>query len=68
MLLFSGIQLKTGSGDGLGQQYLTPEQVIKENQSDVIIVGRGILKAEDPVAAAQQYQEAGYKAYKSLFT
>lgn len=53
-------------GDSLGQQYLTPEEVIKNRKCDVIIVGRGIYKAEDPVKAAKTYQEAGYKAYLDL--
>lgn len=58
-----GIQLAAGS-DALGQQYLTPEEVIKNRGSDVIIVGRAIYKATDPVLAAQSYQEAGFKAYE----
>ena len=58
-----GIQLVSGS-DALGQQYQTPDEVIRNKGSDVIIVGRGIYKANDPVAAAQSYQTAGFKAYE----
>ena len=57
-----GVQLSAG-GDNLGQQYLTPEEVILNRGSDVIIVGRGIYQAEDPVKAAAQYKEAAYAAY-----
>jgi orotidine-5'-phosphate decarboxylase len=31
----------------------------------VIIVGRGIYAADDPVEAAKIYQEAGFNAYKA---
>ncbi|XP_041367772.1 uridine 5'-monophosphate synthase-like isoform X2 [Gigantopelta aegis] len=61
-----GVQLKEGI-DALGQKYLTPHEVIANKHSDVIIVGRGIYSAEDPLAAAKMYQEAGYKAYESQF-
>ncbi len=58
-----GVKLVEG-GDNLGQQYNTPEKVIKENGSDVIIVGRGIYEADDPLSEASKYKEAGWKAYK----
>ncbi|MEK7643797.1 MAG: orotidine-5'-phosphate decarboxylase [Patescibacteria group bacterium] len=57
-----GVKL-TGLGDNLGQQYLTPEKVIIENQSDIIIVGRGIYEAENPKMEAEKYRLAGWQAY-----
>lgn len=51
------------AGDSLGQQYNTPEIVIGQNQSDVIIVGRGITEASDPKSEAIKYQQAGWQAY-----
>lgn len=57
-----GVKL-TGGGDKLGQQYLTPAEVIGKGGSDIIIVGRGIYQAEDPVKAAMEYKEAGFKPY-----
>ena len=59
-----GVKLQAGV-DTLGQQYLTPEEVITNRGSDMIIVGRGIYAAADPVEEAKTYQEAGFNAYKA---
>lgn len=51
-------------GDGLGQQYRTPREVIVESGADVIIVGRGIYGQPDKlVEQAQRYRQAGWDAY-----
>jgi orotidine 5'-phosphate decarboxylase subfamily 1 len=57
-----GVQLSAGK-DSLGQQYVTPEKALIENESDIIIVGRGILQASDPVLEAKKYRKAGWDAY-----
>jgi uridine monophosphate synthetase len=49
--------------DQLSQQYTSPEKAIGEQGSDVIIVGRGILKAKDPLQEAKSYRQAGWDAY-----
>ncbi len=57
-----GIQF-ISKGDGLGQQYRTPEEALAT--VDGIIVGRGIIepKNKTPAEAAKEYQEAGWRAY-----
>lgn len=57
-----GVKLASG-GDALGQQYNTPDKVVCEKGSDLIIVGRGVYEAESAAIAAQQYREAGWNAY-----
>lgn len=49
-------------GDGKGQQYNTPKKVI-DSGADLVIVGRGILRAGDPESEAERYRSAAWKAY-----
>ncbi|MCP2039266.1 orotidine-5'-phosphate decarboxylase [Chryseobacterium sp. HSC-36S06] len=63
LLLFTpGVNMGE-SGDGKGQQYHTPEHVFKNLQTDFMIVGRGIYKAEDAEKAALNYKIMGWNAY-----
>jgi uridine monophosphate synthetase len=50
-------------GDGKGQQYNTPQKIIGIAGADIVIVGRGILKAGDPEDEAERYRSAAWKAY-----
>ncbi|EOD47677.1 putative orotidine 5 -phosphate decarboxylase protein [Neofusicoccum parvum UCRNP2] len=50
-------------GDALGQQYVTPQELMSRG-CDVIIVGTGICNAADPVAKAEQYRKAAWDAYR----
>ena len=50
-----GVQLG-GGGDAMGQQYNTPDRVIRECGSDVIIVDRASTRRRTPLAAAKEYR------------
>jgi uridine monophosphate synthetase len=51
-------------GDDLGQQYNTPHKLIFEQGCDIIIVGRGIVRAADRKAEAERYKRAAWTAYE----
>jgi orotidine-5'-phosphate decarboxylase len=66
LVLTPGVGLES-KGDGMGQQYRTPSEVIKDSECDVIIVGRGIykVKGEENVRnEAERYRQKGWEAYK----
>ncbi|KAL2195707.1 Orotidine 5'-phosphate decarboxylase domain-containing protein [Corynascus similis CBS 632.67] len=50
-------------GDGLGQQYNTPDKLINVCGTDIVIVGRGITNAGDPPSEAERYRRKAWKAY-----
>jgi uridine monophosphate synthetase len=52
-------------GDGLGQQYNTPAKLIGLCGTDIVIVGRGIINADDPPTEAERYRRQAWKAYIS---
>lgn len=69
LILTPGVGLDV-QGDGMGQQYRTPQQVIGESGCDVMIVGRGIYGSgeghedvNEIIKQAKRYQEAGWQAY-----
>lgn len=58
----TGVNISS-KGDALGQQYQTPTSAM-EGGSDFLIAGRGLYAVADPVAAAKEYQSAGWEAYE----
>lgn len=54
----------TDAGDGMGQQYRNPDQVVRLDGADVVIVGRGILDAGDRRETAQRYKSEAWNAYE----
>lgn len=73
LILTPGVGLDS-TGDGQGQQYKTPKDVILERGCDVIIVGRGIYgKGEGSPSdvitrEAQRYHREGWAAYEARLT
>lgn len=69
VIMTPGVGLDS-KGDGMGQQYRTPDEVIRESGCDVIIVGRGIYgggegnPSEEIVKQCKRYQEAGWASYE----
>jgi uridine monophosphate synthetase len=51
-------------GDNLGQQYNTPRKLIFEQGCDIVIVGRGIVRAADRKSEAERYRQAAWEAYE----
>lgn len=58
----------TVQGDGKGQQYNTPQKLVGLKGTDIVIVGRGILKSADPQSEAERYRSRAWKAYLTRIT
>ena len=56
---------KGKQSDGKGQNWRGPDEVVTRDGIDVVIVGRGILGAEDRSTEAERYREAAWVAYES---
>lgn len=61
--LTPGVKLGHGEGDGMGQSYTTPRNAILDGGSDAVVVGRGVIAADDPAAAAAHHRDAAWAAY-----
>ena len=57
-------QGQINGGDGKGQVWRTPQTVIGRDGVDVVIVGRGILGADDRRKEAERYRKASWAAYE----
>ena len=50
-------------GDGLGQLYRTPREVVRAG-ADVVIVGRGVVGARERERVVERYREVAWEAYE----
>lgn len=55
---------ESNKGDGLGQRWRTPAEVVGKEGADVVIVGRGILGASDRRREAERYRKEAWGAYE----
>lgn len=63
-LIFSpGIKIKGKRGER-GQTYGHPYHAVKHG-ADVLIVGSGIYRKDDPVSAAKEYRREGWEGYQA---
>jgi uridine monophosphate synthetase len=52
------------AGDGKGQQYNTPKKIVGLMGNDIVIVGRGIIRADNPMVEAERYRKRAWEAYE----
>lgn len=64
LMLMPGVKLKVGK-DATGQQYTTVEDAMLGG-ADCIIVGRGIIEADDIEQTAIEYKERAWKNYLNV--
>ena len=63
LLMMPGVKLERGS-DAMGQQYITVEEAVGGG-ADCIIVGRGVIKADNPGETAKVYRQRAWNAYQA---
>ncbi|KAL8801470.1 MAG: hypothetical protein Q9182_004436 [Xanthomendoza sp. 2 TL-2023] len=53
-----------GKGDGMGQRWRGPREVVRDEGADIVIVGRGIVNAKDRVSEAERYRREAWRGYE----
>ncbi|KAL8715605.1 MAG: hypothetical protein Q9220_000942 [cf. Caloplaca sp. 1 TL-2023] len=51
-------------GDGMGQRWRGPREVVRDEGVDVVIVGRGVTGARDRGAEAERYRREAWRGYE----
>ena len=62
LCLTPGVRIGEVQGDNLSQTYIDPSKAVLERGTDLLIVGRGILQADDRIETAKLYSRVGYQA------
>ncbi|XP_059476297.1 uridine 5'-monophosphate synthase isoform X2 [Neocloeon triangulifer] len=62
--LTPGVRRGEVKEDGLGQQWVTPEEAVIDKGGDVIVVGRGVTAAKNPAVEAKLYRDDLWAAYE----
>lgn len=53
-----------GRGDGKGQRWRGPREVVRDEGADVVIVGRGVVGARDRAVEADRYRREAWRGYE----
>ncbi|KAI4259620.1 MAG: hypothetical protein L6R42_004502, partial [Xanthoria sp. 1 TBL-2021] len=51
-------------GDGMGQRWRGPREVVRDEGADVVIVGRGVVNARDRAREAERYRREAWRGYE----
>ncbi|KAL8723950.1 MAG: hypothetical protein Q9166_008204 [cf. Caloplaca sp. 2 TL-2023] len=51
-------------GDGMGQRWRAPRDVVRDEGVDVVIVGRGVVNARDRAREAERYRREAWRGYE----
>ncbi|KAI4221057.1 MAG: hypothetical protein L6R36_007170 [Xanthoria steineri] len=60
----AGVLGKESKGDGMGQRWRGPREVMRDEGVDVVIVGRGVVNARDRASEAERYRREAWRGYE----
>ncbi|KAL8846896.1 MAG: hypothetical protein Q9221_008037 [Calogaya cf. arnoldii] len=52
---------ENNKGDGMGQRWRGPREVVRDEGADVVIVGRGVVNAKDRASEAERYRREAWR-------
>ena len=61
-----GVHLASES-DGGDQRYVSPATAVRERGADLVIVGRGVTRAQDMAAAVTRYKDEAWAALQEKY-